>query len=292
MKIEGELREADLSGLELIGEGGNSSVYRLDPDRVIKVFHPDCPLDMVEYESRQSREAYLAGVPCAASYGMVRVGERYGIIYEMLGKKDMLTLMAEDREHLRDYMERFAEQVRRMHTREVRPGSLPDTKRVFEGYLKRLEGRLCTAEEIARLQRVLEMIPDRTTFIHGDCHPGNVMMKNGRPVFVDVSSCGYGHPIFDLVGMCSIYLFAAGDEDRRRKLPVTRDFSGEECRMIWEVFLRSYLQMDDQALLEHAEPEELVWRVRDAVNRFVDGAPQFDDLTMLCLKYRGNGSAA
>ncbi|MBQ1493003.1 MAG: PP2C family protein-serine/threonine phosphatase, partial [Blautia sp.] len=36
-----------------------------------------------------------------------------------------------------------------------------------------------------------------------------------------------------------------------------------------------------------ADPKELITRVHDAVDRFADGAPQFDDITMLCLKYRG-----
>lgn len=36
-----------------------------------------------------------------------------------------------------------------------------------------------------------------------------------------------------------------------------------------------------------AGPEELIGQVRDDVSRFVDSAPQFDDITMLCLKYYG-----
>ena len=36
-----------------------------------------------------------------------------------------------------------------------------------------------------------------------------------------------------------------------------------------------------------AGPEELIHRMRDEVNRFANGAPQFDDITMLCLKYYG-----
>ena len=34
-------------------------------------------------------------------------------------------------------------------------------------------------------------------------------------------------------------------------------------------------------------PETLLSHVRDAVDRFADGAPQFDDLTMLAIQYRG-----
>ena len=34
-------------------------------------------------------------------------------------------------------------------------------------------------------------------------------------------------------------------------------------------------------------PEELIRRTHEAVNHFADGAPQFDDITMLCFKYYG-----
>ena len=36
-----------------------------------------------------------------------------------------------------------------------------------------------------------------------------------------------------------------------------------------------------------AEPQRLVENVRADVERFVKDAPQFDDMTMLCLKYNG-----
>ena len=37
-----------------------------------------------------------------------------------------------------------------------------------------------------------------------------------------------------------------------------------------------------------ADPEKLIHKVYEAVNRFADNAPQFDDITMLCLKYYGS----
>ena len=36
-----------------------------------------------------------------------------------------------------------------------------------------------------------------------------------------------------------------------------------------------------------AEPEDIIQNVRDAIGEFAGGAPQFDDLTMLCLKFLG-----
>ena len=36
-----------------------------------------------------------------------------------------------------------------------------------------------------------------------------------------------------------------------------------------------------------ADPEMLLHAVKADVDRFVDDAPQFDDITMLCMEYRG-----
>ena len=36
------------------------------------------------------------------------------------------------------------------------------------------------------------------------------------------------------------------------------------------------------------EPEKLMENVNDQIEEFVKEAPQFDDITMLCLNYRGN----
>ena len=38
-----------------------------------------------------------------------------------------------------------------------------------------------------------------------------------------------------------------------------------------------------------ATPQEILQNVRHAVDRFVGSAEQFDDLTMLCLEYKGPG---
>ena len=38
---------------------------------------------------------------------------------------------------------------------------------------------------------------------------------------------------------------------------------------------------------ETSDPEEIIRHVHDAVNRFTDHTPQFDDITMLCCRYNG-----
>ena len=36
-----------------------------------------------------------------------------------------------------------------------------------------------------------------------------------------------------------------------------------------------------------AAPDELIAAVRKDLNKFVNGADQFDDITMLCIEYKG-----
>ncbi len=41
-----------------------------------------------------------------------------------------------------------------------------------------------------------------------------------------------------------------------------------------------------------AEPEELIRHVHETVNRFAGNAEQFDDITMLCMKYYGTSNCS
>ena len=47
------------------------------------------------------------------------------------------------------------------------------------------------------------------------------------------------------------------------------------------------LQAIIQAAAETKSPEQILSAVRDSVSAFVGSAEQFDDLTMLCLEYKG-----
>jgi len=38
---------------------------------------------------------------------------------------------------------------------------------------------------------------------------------------------------------------------------------------------------------ENDSPEKILQGIKDAINEFVKDAPQFDDITMMCLDYPG-----
>ena len=94
--ISQKMRRVSTDGCEIIGRGANGIVYRLDPDTIIKVFRPDADLAAVERERKKSHAALTSGLPTAISYDVVRAGDCYGIVYEMINSKSLADVMRED----------------------------------------------------------------------------------------------------------------------------------------------------------------------------------------------------
>ena len=245
--VKKALRQISIDGLPLVGKGATGSVYRLDPETVIKVFRPEAKMDIIKMENERSRNAFLNGIPTAISYDIVQVGDCYGMVYELLEAEDFLSILKNDKEHLEEHIKSFAQAIKRMHQTEVDPRQFPPTKAGSLFFLDRLSG-LCTQEQIGKLRKLYENIPDRTTFIHGDCHPGNVMVRDGEFIFIDLMACGSGHPIFDLGSMCAIYHLP-----HRPDTPLLECFTEDEIRLIWNTYLGAYLETDDKDKLARAE---------------------------------------
>ena len=80
------LRPRDLSveGCELIGSGRSSHVYRLDSETIIKCYEPTIPLNRIRHEMDLARNSFIKGIPTAIPMELVRVGDRYGAVFELI----------------------------------------------------------------------------------------------------------------------------------------------------------------------------------------------------------------
>ena len=251
LEVHKALRRLSVEGLPVIGAGATAKVYRIDRETVVKVFKPNTSMQIIRQENERSKNAFLNGIPTAISYDLVKVGDCYGSVYELLDAQDFLTVLENDKAHLDEHIQKFALAIRAMHQIEVDPARFPPTKQGSLAALPMLSG-ICTQEEIDRLRRLYETIPDRSTFLHADCHPGNVMVQNGEFVFIDLMTCGSGHPVFDLGSMCSVYHMPPKFGSRDAS-PLLRNFTEDESARIWDVYLRAYLDTQDEALIQKAE---------------------------------------
>lgn len=255
LSIQKAYRQIDIEGLELIGKGMTGSVYRMDEETVIKVFNPNINFDlMIKQENDKARNAFISGIPTAIPYDIVRVGDCYGTVYELLNAKDLVTVITEDREHMDDYIRSFAQTVREMHDTKVDADKFEPTKEKSiqaVGYL----ASVLTPDEMEKVREIYANVPDRDTFIHGDCHIGNAMVQDGKMMFIDLATAGMGHPIYDMGSMYSLFCERASDPKAIAESPILCHFSQEEIKRIWDVFIRAYLDTDDETLIRTAEKQ-------------------------------------
>jgi uncharacterized protein (TIGR02172 family) len=256
--VQKKLRSVNIEGLEKIGDGGMAKVYKLDEGKVIKVFKPNISFDlMIQKEKAVATTAYISGVPTPIAYETVKVGDYYGIIFEYLEAKDLVVVMENDREHIEDYIKEFVKTIKKVHKIKINPEKSVSIKQKNIEILPLLEGegKLLNKEEMEKIKKILETIPDTNTFIHGDFHPGNIMYKNGEMIFIDLSTSGYGHPIFDMSSMYIIYKIFASDPEQKKNIQSARGFSAEEIKNIYNIFLKEYLETEDKNLIEKADKQ-------------------------------------
>ena len=71
LDIHKAYRVLSVEGCEVIGQGANGKVYRIDPDTVVKVyFNPDA-LPEIHRERELARTAFILGIPTAIPYDVV-----------------------------------------------------------------------------------------------------------------------------------------------------------------------------------------------------------------------------
>ena len=247
LTVHKAIRQISVEGLSVIGRGQTASVYRMDADTIVKVFRPGIDFGMVQNEIAKAKVAFMHGIPTAISYDVVKVGESYGVVYELLNAKDLADCMKDDPDHMEDYIRMFADVIREMHTTEVTAEQFISSRATTLGALPYMKGRILNDEEYEKVKAIFENVPERRTFIHGDCHAGNVMLQGKELMFIDLSCAGCGHPIFDLMSM---YLTAACHQG-----VLFSNYTKEEAYHIWKVFLGAYLQTEDEALLAKAEEQ-------------------------------------
>lgn len=243
LNIKKALREISVDGCELIGSGGYGRVYRIDSETIAKIYNPGISLDFVERERNISQKAFLMGVPTAISCDVIKCGDCYGVVYEMLNAKTMAQIISSDPSKIPEISSRSAMLLKQLH--QITPGAdcgLPDRKEKLIAWVDTLSAYI-TAEEADKIKGFISSIPDRDTFLHGDYNAKNVMVRDGEFQLIDIGDAAIGHPVFDIAGLLLAYIIipssrggAKSDEELRGLL----GFDFEYAQQVWGVMCATY----------------------------------------------------
>ena len=250
MTVEKAYRVVSVEGCEVIGQGANGTVYRIDRDNVVKVYNNADALDEIQHEREVARLALILGVPTAISYDVVRVGDSYGSVFELLDAKSFAKILAEQPERMDWCVDEYVEMMKIIHGTEVPEGKLPDMRETAIGWAKFVRDYL-PEEAGEKLVSMVEAVPEDDHMIHGDYHIKNLELTGDEVLLIDMDTLAVGHPVFELASMYNAYLgFSEYDKDVVvRFLGLDRDTAEE----FWRKTLEKYLGTDDPERYKEVE---------------------------------------
>lgn len=219
MNVERALRRLSVEGCEVIGVGGVGTVYRLDDDTIIKVFREGTTMDEVRSEITMSKEAFVMGMPTAISFDVVRVGSRYGLVYELLHADTLSACIKREPERIDTFARLYASLFRQLHQIEVPVDSSVPSAMEHERQQVLHIRRYFPQESIDLLMQVLDAIPDGRRLLHLDLQTKNAMVQNGELMLIDMGEVGYGHPLLDLGHAYSAMVTLVGDYEKIIGMP-------------------------------------------------------------------------
>ncbi len=279
MDIQKAYRRLSIEGCEMIGQGSNGVVYRLDPDTIIKVYRNPDSLPDIHRERELARKAFVMGIPTAIPYDVVKVGNSYGSVFELLNARSFSKIVKADPSKLDETVDEFVKLLRQIHSTAVKPGEMPRMKEVALRWAQDLKGALPEAEA-EKLIALIEAVPERDTMLHGDYHFNNVMVQNGEVLLIDMDTLCVGHPVFEFG---SVFLANKGFGELDHS--VTEKFLGipyELTLQIWRKTLEKYFDTTDDAAVAAYENKAMVLGYTRLLRRTIRRDPENTELINHC----------
>ena len=270
-----ELRHISTEGAVKIGEGAHGEVFRIAEDTIVKVYRPTVSMEAIQREKQLSRWAFVKGLPTAISFDIVRVGERYGVVYEMLDARSASDYIKESYENFERFVFKSVELMNQIHAVEVMPGELPDMKKETIGWIGSLEKYL-PSDACDKLTKLTEKVPDSHTLLHGDYHLKNILVTGDDLMLIDMDTLCAGDPIFEVATVYNSYMEFPSIS------PLAAEFLGinvEIAKRIWEKTIHLYLEYTGEDEKEITRMAQILGCIR--IIDYADRRPEIPDRAVI-----------
>ena len=241
--VEKAYPQMSVEGCEFIAKGANGAVYRYDDETILKIYFAKDALPEIKQERENARRAFVLGVNTAIPYGIVRVGDRYGTVTELLNAVSVTKLIRANPDDLTEAVNYYIDMLKSIHAIEVEDGLVPDMRETALSWADFVAGHI-PDEQAKKLRALIEAVPKQNTLMHGDYHTNNIMVQNGEPLLIDMDTLCMGHPIFELGPMFNAFIGYA--EHDHENIMEFFGYSFETAVKFWELSLQKYLGTEDE----------------------------------------------
>lgn len=194
---------------ELIAEGRTSRVYAFGDGEAAKVLNADVPAHWAESEAAFTNEVRLIGVRAPEVRDITVIDGRPTIVFERITGPSMWDEMLARPHDLDELIEQFAV-VQRMIQRAGVPENVPSSVDRMCAKIDSVEA--LAPDDRARACEMVRSLPSGGALLHGDLHPGNVLMAAEGPVVIDWFDATVGHPVIDVVRSSLLLRSTTGGE--------------------------------------------------------------------------------
>ena len=253
--IEKAYQRMSVDGCEFIAKGANGAVYRYDAETILKVYFAKDALPEIKQERENARRAFVLGINTAIPYGIVRVGDGYGTVTELLNAVSVTKMIRSNPDNLTQAVNYYIDMLKTIHAIEVEDGIVPDMKETALSWADFVAEHL-PDEQAKKLRDLIEAVPKQNTLMHGDYHTNNIMVQNGEPLLIDMDTLCMGHPIFELGSMFNAFIgYAEHDHENVMEF---FGYSFETAEKFWQLALQKYLGTEDEAVCRMVAEKAMV----------------------------------
>lgn len=266
IKVEKAFKTVSIEGCKEIGRGAKSTLYSLTPDTAIKVYKDPDSLATIMRERELARTAFILGIPTAISFDVVKVGDTFGSVFELLNAHSFSQILADNPDKLEECVKEFTLILQRIHNTVVDTKKMPDVKILIRKWISDCAVVL-GANLTEKISMMVEQVPDTHTMIHGDYHTNNLMKQGDETMLIDMDTLSYGHPVFELANIRITYVnFGEFDSN------MTENFYGFSCdkaREIWDLFLHMYLNSEDVQYIQTVDEKINILAILRLIRHYV-----------------------
>jgi streptomycin 6-kinase len=284
------LTELRRKKLFLIGRGRLAEVYADGPRRVLKIYASDVPQALVLREKNMTLLMHQQGIPVPCVYGSRRQDGKEILCLERI-EGDSLDQILQDEgtEGFSALLRRLRKEWRKLHGIFLPQEKLPDLREEAILFSGQLDAGRFSAEERQRLAWLFQEIPPSDALVHGDLHPGNIMIGSDGLCFLDWMFSGRGHPVFDYAGMYSHLMFWPRHEKQKKTAALSRSVAEKAFHEFFRIFVPEKVrgQMEDllcgiqaarvclaSVLLPQLCQEEVVSEAKEIALRYASSCQQ------------------
>ena len=253
--VEKAYQRMSVDGCEFIAKGANGAVYRYDAETILKTYFAKDALPEIKQERENARKAFVLGINTAIPYGIVRVGDGYGTVTELLNAVSVTKLIRNNPDDMSEAAKYYIDMLKSIHAIEVEDGEVPDMKETALAWADFVAPHL-SEEQGKKLRALVEAVPKQNTLMHGDYHTNNIMIQNGEPLLIDMDTLCMGHPVFELGSMFNAFI-GYSELDHQ----VTMNFFGythESAEKFWDISLKMYLGTEDEAVCRSVAEKAMI----------------------------------